>query len=206
MNKIFITVALLTALYSFTLISPTSPHKKSLTILIDPGHGGHDPGAQGSLINEKDITLGISFKLKEEEFNHTRLVFTRHSDQFKQLKDRIQTDGNKIDLVISIHVGISTQKNESDIKIYYPREGEFVQESKKIANELRETFRKNNLPFLAQNIEAGNFYMLRNANCPAVLIEIGNMNRLEDQLYLGESKNQKVIAQAISQAIRKVHP
>ncbi len=77
------------------------------TVVIDPGHGGRDPGAVGRRVREKDITLAISLKLGEyikEHLPDVKVVYTRTTDEFVELWRRAQiANENQADLFISIH-------------------------------------------------------------------------------------------------------
>jgi N-acetylmuramoyl-L-alanine amidase len=77
------------------------------TIVIDPGHGGKDPGCQGSSHREKDVALAVALKLGkfiEQNMKDVKVIFTRTTDVFVQLEDRAQIANKaKADLFISIH-------------------------------------------------------------------------------------------------------
>lgn len=77
------------------------------TIVIDAGHGGHDPGTVNFKKKEKDITLSIALKtgeLIERNFKDVRVVYTRKKDEFIDLKKRAQiANQERADLFISIH-------------------------------------------------------------------------------------------------------
>lgn len=81
------------------------------TIVIDPGHGGHDPGTQGAIHNEKDIALDIALRLGKhihENNPNVKIVFTRTKDIAVPLFQRIKTANTiKADLFISIHCNAS---------------------------------------------------------------------------------------------------
>lgn len=76
-------------------------------IVIDAGHGGHDPGCIGSSTREKDITLAVALKLGkmiEEQMPGVEVVYTRTKDVFVELYERANiANKNKGDLFISIH-------------------------------------------------------------------------------------------------------
>jgi len=75
-------------------------------IVIDPGHGGHDPGAQSADANEKDITLAAARALKErlERDGRYKVVMTRAGDVFVPLESRVQIARRAgADLFISLH-------------------------------------------------------------------------------------------------------
>ncbi|UCH14737.1 MAG: N-acetylmuramoyl-L-alanine amidase [Bacteroidales bacterium] len=77
------------------------------TVVIDPGHGGKDPGTSGKYVNEKDIVLSIALKLGE--YIQTRLanvevIYTRTTDEYITLHERANiANSNNADLFISVH-------------------------------------------------------------------------------------------------------
>jgi N-acetylmuramoyl-L-alanine amidase len=75
-------------------------------IVIDPGHGGHDTGAESLVLNEKDITLAAALALKArlERSGRYRVVLTRSDDTFIPLPERVRiARAAKADLFISLH-------------------------------------------------------------------------------------------------------
>lgn len=81
--------------------------KKPFTVVIDPGHGGVDPGALGRKAKEKDVNMNVSVALAEmieEEFPEVEVIFTRKTDVKIPLIRRAQIANEaKADLFISIH-------------------------------------------------------------------------------------------------------
>lgn len=99
-------------------------------VVIDPGHGGHDPGAIGLIgTREKDITLGIALKLGEmirKEMPDVKVVYTRKTDRFVELYRRGQiANENEGKLFISIHCNSTERKPSSanGFEIYLLRPG-----------------------------------------------------------------------------------
>lgn len=80
---------------------------KPMVVVIDPGHGGKDPGAVNKGIREKDVVLGIGLKLGKyitENFPDVKVIFTRNTDVFVPLIDRSRiANKSKADLFISLH-------------------------------------------------------------------------------------------------------
>lgn len=91
-------------------------------IVIDPGHGGKDPGARSrSGLQEKDIALDISQRLKIliEKRLKKKVIMTRNRDIFISLKKRTEiANKNNADLFISVHINSSTSRRLKGIEVY----------------------------------------------------------------------------------------
>ncbi len=99
---------ILFSLITLLLVAITSnAANRRFTLVIDPGHGGHDTGAMGAFSKEKDINLTIALafgKLVERSCPDVKVVYTRRSDVFIPLKDRADiANRNKADLFVSVH-------------------------------------------------------------------------------------------------------
>jgi len=103
---------------------PAQPRAKSFkTIVIDPGHGGKDPGAHGQRgTEEKDITLKVALKLRDllSKRPGVRVLMTRDRDEFVELEDRAKfANAQEADLFVSIHVNSHPQRSVKGIEIYH---------------------------------------------------------------------------------------
>jgi N-acetylmuramoyl-L-alanine amidase len=113
MNKLNYSKALLVLILCILIVgnsfSTTSvkQNSKQLIVVIDPGHGGKDPGAVSKTVREKDVVLGIGLKLGKlinENYPDVKVVFTRNTDVFIPLIDRSRIANKcKADLFISLH-------------------------------------------------------------------------------------------------------
>ncbi len=95
----------ITLLNSSAYVRP--PEFKLETIVIDPGHGGRDPGTSGKKTKEKDIALKISLKLGnyiEKNFPSVKVIYTRKDDRYVALDERAEiANKSKAQLFICIH-------------------------------------------------------------------------------------------------------
>ena len=105
------------------LQSVTLRAKGYTTIVIDPGHGGKDPGARGiRKTEEKDITLKVALQLREllSKQSGVHVLMTRDRDVFIELEDRARfANRHEADLFISIHVNSHPSRVVKGIEIYH---------------------------------------------------------------------------------------
>jgi N-acetylmuramoyl-L-alanine amidase len=91
-------------------------------IVIDPGHGGRDPGAEGSDISEAQVVLDIALRLEKALARQPgiEVVLTRRSDIFVPLEERTRiANREQADLFLSIHANASRNQNARGIESYY---------------------------------------------------------------------------------------
>ena len=98
----------------------TSRGNKKYTIVVDPGHGGHDSGARGNGYNEKDIALQVATRLANNLRRDYNVIMTRDSDFFVPLDTRakIGNDANA-DFFISIHLNSGSSSSANGTEVYY---------------------------------------------------------------------------------------
>lgn len=99
---------------------PAPPGARPLRIAIDPGHGGHDPGAQVGAISEAAVILGFAAELAEELTRAGfEVVFTRKDDDFIPLERRMTiARAGKADLFISLHADALPAGEAAGLSIY----------------------------------------------------------------------------------------
>lgn len=196
----------------------TISHKaKSLSgsvIMLDPGHGGIDPGAICSVnvtgySNEKDINLSIATKVKDLlEAEGATVVMTRSSDSWKSYTQRNNAVRDRDpDMFISIHCDSSTTASATGTSAYYYRAysqplAKSIHES--LVNAYKSEIYKDKT---GVKIDRGtNFYafnVLRVEECPAVLIEYGFVSNTDECQALQDAGNRDILAKATVDGIKK---
>lgn len=184
----------------------------SITIVVDPGHGGYDPGKVG--VNntlEKDINLSISLELtkllKNEGYN---VILTRtfdtslyeegsHNKKTDDLNNRIEIiKKNKADFAICIHQNSFPDASVKGAQVFYYASNDNVNPSKALAesiqNALIDGLDKNNTRMAKSNTS---YYMLKHTACPTVIVESGFLSNPAEAMLLNSEKYQMQIAQAI---------
>lgn len=115
-KHIFLPLILLLSIHQLSFKKATTQDKderRLSVVVIDPGHGGKDPGTVGGKVQEKDVVLDIALNLGNQiknEFPEVNVVYTRKSDVFIPLHKRADiANKNNADLFISIHANAVEQ-------------------------------------------------------------------------------------------------
>jgi len=107
LRKNAICLFLLAVVATFPLGLTFAQTSKIKTIVIDAGHGGHDPGCHGAQNNEKEVCLSMALKLGaliKEQYPEIKIIYTRSTDVFVELAERANiANRNNADLFICIH-------------------------------------------------------------------------------------------------------
>lgn len=168
-------------------------------IVLDPGHGGMDPGALGNGLVEKDITLDLARRVQKKLAGVTDVVLTRNSDVFVSLADRADR-ANKLnaDLFVSLHVN-SGGGTGFESYVYTEADTGTVEIKNIVHNETAAYYSRFGFPDRGK--KKADFAVLRLTKMPAVLLEnlfIDTKNdaeKLKDPVFLDGA------AEAISRGI-----
>lgn len=185
---------------SSPVTSPTTPARRGeVLVMIDPGHGGRDPGAVGrNGLLEKEINLFISRRVQRTlEQRGYRTALTRNSDREIDLQPRVDTaERANATVFVSIHSNaISLSRPEvNGLETYYYSSG--LSLARTIHNSvLRSTDIRD------RGVRRARFYVLRNTSMPAVLVETGFVTGREDAARFQSNAAREQIADAIAQGI-----
>lgn len=121
-GSLILIFSLLSVYPQHKVYSNDAPKKKDVfTVVIDAGHGGHDSGAIGNNVKEKDINLGVAKKLAakiKKQLKDVKVVMTRDNDTFVTLQNRAKiANENKGNLFISIHTNSLDKSNPNRKKV-----------------------------------------------------------------------------------------
>ncbi|MEC4816080.1 MAG: N-acetylmuramoyl-L-alanine amidase [Scytonema sp. PMC 1069.18] len=174
-------------------------------IVVDPGHGGKDPGAIGmGGLREKDVIMPISKRVAEIlQKNGVQVVLTRDSDYFVTLPGRVQiAEKANADVFVSIHANSAgaNRPEVSGLETYYYDSGLSLARTVH-SNVLRSVNVKD------RGVRKARFYVLRKSSMPSILVETGYLTGREDaaklQNKLYQNKMADGIASGILQYLRK---
>ncbi|GAB2575558.1 N-acetylmuramoyl-L-alanine amidase [Gracilibacillus alcaliphilus] len=159
--------------------------------VIDPGHGGKDPGAIGSETNEKTLTLSTAKKLSEQLKNKgASVTLTRTDDTYISLEKRANISNSAdTDAFISLHYNSSAQKEARGIETYYYDGGE----SKQLADSVQASL-IDHTDLHNRGAKQADFHVLKGNKQLALLVELGFISNPEEQkLVQSESYQEKAI-------------
>ena len=198
-------------LISFITIILLTFNSFSITILIDPGHGGKDPGhlsAIKGLMTEAQINLLISKKLGhylEHNLSNVNVLYTRTDDTYPSLDKRVlMANSKKVDYTLSIHCNGSENTSAYGTETHI--HGFSSKSSYKLAQLIEKQF-KNRAGRKSRGIKTvadigHSLQMLKFTNMPTVLIECGFLTHTSEANYLNSAYGQEIIASAIFRACR----
>lgn len=171
-------------------------------VVIDPGHGGKDVGASGvSGQYEKDFTLDMSLKVKKllEQDPEIGVYLTRTDDSYISQESRGRPKyANKLnaDLFVSIHGNTFSDSSVSGTETFY-----FEEDSQEFANIMHEHV-INATGFKDRQIKQENFFVLKDTEMPAVLLELGYLTNPSDESEMLTTEFQDRVATAIVEGIK----
>ncbi|NLY52101.1 MAG: N-acetylmuramoyl-L-alanine amidase [Firmicutes bacterium] len=189
-------------------------------IVIDPGHGGIDGGTSSGNLLEKDVNLRMGHILRQVlEAHEYQVVMTRTDDSDvshfvpegasryrRDLKGRVRLVGRVRPIsLISIHVNWHKDSWRRGAIVYY-QNGEA--ESRLLAEAIQREL--NAIQPVERQIRAADFYVLRNTDAPAVLVEIGFISNPEDRKLMQDeaylTKQAEAIRAGIEAFLRQLEP
>jgi N-acetylmuramoyl-L-alanine amidase len=201
-----------------------SEDKKSLTVeiftpkpgeenlvVLDPGHGGSDPGAVGpNGLKEKDVNLDVAKRVKEIlASQNIKTALTREGDNYVGLYERSGMANNlDASIFVSIHMNAHENRDANGTSVFYycyyneQKAEEIVRQEK--SKELANIMQQNLLNFLGlkdRGVQQANFAVVRTTNMPAILVEAAFISNYTEENLLAQEYFRQKIAQAIAQGI-----
>lgn len=204
---LLIAIIFLSRRLSQVVMSDNVTIKKEI-IVVDPGHGGADPGKVGKNgILEKDVNLQIAKKVKTKleacgfEVYMTREDDTVEEGQLNELKRRVAYIENLNPvLVVSIHQNSYTDESVRGAQVFYYSESEEGREAAAVVQQ--ELIELN--PECARSIKANSdFYLLKKVGAPMIIVECGFLSNEEDSHNLTLNEYQEEMAWSICTGITK---
>ena len=172
----------------------------AVTIIVDPGHGGRDPGSLGlGGVPEETINLNIGRELARLlEERGARVTMTRSGDSFIELDDRAAlADRTHADLLVSIHADSSKRPDVSGATVYIARSAS--EQSRDAARRIAAALERAGIE--VRGISNADYRVLAHHSRPAVLVECGFLTNRAEAQRLGTPAYQARVAAAIAEGI-----
>ena len=184
-------------------------------VVIDPGHGGKDPGKVGTKgMLEKEVNLKISFQLKsilEEKGYMVRMTRSQDchlgTERFRKtadLNERCRMINNCFEeniktVMISIHQNSFEKPSVAGAQCFYYHKS---QQGKELAEAIQKRLNeKINTSGEKKEKSNDNYYMLINSQCPGIIIECGFLSNPEEEEKLGAEDYQSFLSRVIAEGI-----
>lgn len=170
----------------------SAKERSQFVAYVDAGHGGSDPGTVGNGLRESDLTLKIALKVKQKlEAQGIKVFMSRETDVFSAFQDRAKW-ANEIgpDIFISIHIN-SASPSASGIETFY-----YKGIDKPLADNIQNMLIKYT-GAINRNVKKDDFYVVKNTNMPASLVECGFISNVNEANKLRTDSYQDTLARAI---------
>lgn len=184
---------------------------QGITILIDPGHGGSDPGheaADKNLLPEKDLTLKIALKFGSyltEKLENVTVLYTRTDDRYPTLDERVNMANSKnVDYFISVHINGSpnTAIKGTESHVHSMSSKASVKLAKAFESEFRTRAGRKSRGVKDSDDREYSLQVLKFTEMTSVLVECGFMTNVSEANYLNTAEGQDIIASALFRAMR----
>jgi N-acetylmuramoyl-L-alanine amidase len=184
---------------------------QTITILIDPGHGGSDPGHESSNPNhlkEKELNLIIAKKVGaylNEKLGHVNILYTRTEDTYPTLDQRVaQANSQRVDLFLSIHCNASGNSNTHGTETHV--HDMTAVKSVKLATKIEEEFKgkagRKSRGVKDTDDREYSLQVLKYTQMTGVLVECGFLTNTKEANYLNTLSGQDVLASAIYRGVK----
>ncbi|HTG71138.1 MAG TPA: N-acetylmuramoyl-L-alanine amidase [Candidatus Udaeobacter sp.] len=185
------------------VVNPEDPPAASdvFDVVIDPGHGGSDPGAK-SVLNkwEKEFNLSVALKMKTllEKESKIKVHLSRTGDTYPSLDDRIKFAENlKADLFLSIHANSAPGTTASGSETYYYRDNSIAFANVVHKHLIAGTGLKD------RKVKKEAYKVIKQTTMPAVLVEAGFLSNTTDSKILFDDASQSRIAKELAAGIKE---
>jgi len=169
------------------------------TVIIDPGHGGHDKGGQWGRVYEKHLALDTSVRieghLKSMGF---RTVLTRRSDYFISLPQRTNIANRyKGAIFVSVHYNYTWKQQVSGLETFY-----HTANSKRLAQLVQQGMLRR-VRAVDRGAKFARYYVIRNCSIPSILVECGFVSNTAERNRMKSAWYRDSIARGIAEGIQR---
>lgn len=173
------------------------------SIVIDPGHGGQDPGTVHGGVREKDIVLAVSLLVRDKLKKHMTVKMTRTGDVTQSVNAKAAlANQSGTDYCVSIHCNSGGGKGaETWVSVYGGKSKEL---GAHVQAELSKVIDGSRGVKSRKDGTGGNYYgMIRMPVQPAIIVEMGFLDNAQDRAFMASTAGQEKLATAIANGALK---
>jgi len=179
------------------VVSPLADAARFTTVVIDPGHGGHDKGGQWGQVYEKHLALDTATRLEGYlKQRGIRTVMTRRSDYFVTLPGRVAIANRfRNAIFVSVHYNYTWKPDASGLETYYYN-GNSAGLAQCVHNGMLSRVRAVN-----RGVKSARYYVIRNTQIPAILVECGFVSNAGERSRMKNAWYRDGLARGIADGI-----
>ena len=169
------------------------------TVVIDPGHGGHDKGGQWGLVYEKHLALDTATRLEAYlKQRGIKTVMTRRSDYFVTLPGRVDIANRfRNAIFVSVHYNYTWKPEASGLETYY-----YTPQSERLAQYVHSGM-ISHVSTLNRGVKTARYYVIHNPTIPAILVECGFVSNADERNHMKSAWFRDSLARGIAEGIMR---
>ena len=167
------------------------------TVVIDPGHGGHDKGGQWGHVYEKHLALDTAVRLEQYlKRAGIRTVMTRRNDYFVTLPGRVAIANRfRNAIFVSVHYNYTWKTHVGGLETFY-----HSPQSRSLANAVHWGMNRH-VRATDRGVKHARYYVIRNTNIPAVLVECGFVSNSTERERMKRAWYRDAMARGIAEGL-----
>lgn len=167
------------------------------TVVIDPGHGGHDKGGQWGLVYEKHLALDTASRLETYlKQRGLKTVMTRRSDYFVTLPGRVNIANRfRNAIFVSVHYNYTWKQDVSGLETFFN-----TAQSQRLAQAVHTGMLKR-VRSVNRGVKSARYYVIRNTTIPAILVECGFVSHAGERSRMKCAWYRDSLARGIAEGI-----
>ncbi|MGI1822197.1 N-acetylmuramoyl-L-alanine amidase [Exiguobacterium sp. TRN 1102] len=195
------------AYISSAFVMTSKPSTSTGTVIVlDPGHGGKDPGATNGSLYEKTIVLDVTKRVEaylRSKYNYT-VRLTRSTDVYLTLDQRVAAAKSlRGDLFVSVHVNAAGSSAAKGVETYYSSRSAHSARSRVLASNIQSNLTGKMSGMSNRGVKTANYYVITYNTMPSALVELGFISSPTDLTYLRSNTSRQQMAEGVAEGIAK---
>lgn len=176
-----------------------SANARIRTVVIDPGHGGHDKGGQWGRVYEKHLALDTAMRLEGHLKNMGyKTIVTRRSDYFISLPQRVAIANRQSNAIfVSVHYNYTWKQDVSGLETFYNRP-----DSSRLSSLVQSSILKR-VRAVNRGSKYARYYVIRHTTIPSILVECGFVSCKTERDRMKSAWFRDSLARGIAEGINR---